>query len=142
MKTVRPKATGVRIPLPAPTKTLTEPSVKVFCLLAQKEGANPPLYCVAMQMGCASRAEVIGELAHQGLAQTHFACKMYPSISYFHICCKTFFGDRRILQDINRNYALIVSQNSRGEIPLPFLVQGMKGLCFAFIDISSSLCYN
>ena len=40
LKTVRPKATGVRIPLPAPTKTLTEPSVKVFCLLAQEE-RNP-----------------------------------------------------------------------------------------------------
>jgi hypothetical protein len=32
-----------------------------------------------------------------------------------------FSGDRRILQDINKKYALLVLQNSRGEIPLPAL---------------------
>ena len=64
----------------------------VFFLLygLVREDSHPPLYCVAMQMGCASRAEVIGELAHQGLAQTHFACKMYPSISFFIFVVKHF----------------------------------------------------
>ena len=110
----------------------------VFFLLygLVREDSHPPLYCVAMQMGCASRAKVIGELAHQGLAQTHFACKMYPSISYFHICCKTFFGDLKILQGTNKKYALIVLQNPRGEIPLPAPMQWVS-LFLTFTKITT-----
>ena len=86
LKTVRPKATGVRIPLPAPIKMVYSLRVDLF-LLPQSEGTNPKgshtagtehitrnrVFAVS-----ASRGDVGLNLRQSGTAFTNFAPSSIP----------------------------------------------------------------
>ena len=82
LKTVRPKATGVRIPLPAPKKRTTEP-IKLGCfffsLALVREDLNPPLRLFESQNGVRIPHPKIEELALQTQGVGIFVKDEYPS---------------------------------------------------------------
>ena len=81
MKTVRPKATGVRIPLPAPNKRTTEP-IKLGCFFVSlapvREDSNAPLRLAESQNGVRIPHPKIEELALQVQGVGIFTFGEYP----------------------------------------------------------------
>ena len=82
LKTVCPKGTGVRIPLPAPNKRTTEPK-KLGCFFVSlalvREDSNAPLRVLYSQNGVRIPHPKIEELALQAQGVGIFVKVEYPS---------------------------------------------------------------
>ena len=122
LKTVRPKATGVRIPLPAP-KTKAQPRVGLLFLTLVREDSHPPLYCVAMQMGCGREPKAI-LLARVAVAKRIAIRQCIPDNIHSKAILFLLSTPSVTLRVpppslMEAMFAFLVLQNSRGEIPLP-----------------------